>query len=76
MLPEEETIYSYFRVPVNTELFEELTCSEMLERIQRKHSGFRCSTTTAMKLGRSLKNHFSNRRLRQGTVYKVVEIKR
>ncbi|MBP7105558.1 MAG: hypothetical protein KBA83_10600 [Fermentimonas sp.] len=55
-------------MPIHAELFEELTCSEMLERIQRKHSGFRFSTTTAMKLVRSLKNHFSNCRLRQGTV--------
>ncbi|NDV57759.1 BT4734/BF3469 family protein [Bacteroides sp. 519] len=72
-LPEEEILLAYFRSPVGDEPFEELTCGEMLERIRSKNTGFKCSKTAAITLGRSLRNKFVNRRLSKGTVYKVTD---
>lgn len=73
-MPEEEIVHVHFRAPESDERYEELTCSEMLERIRTKNKGFKCSRTAAMALGRSLKNKFASRRSRKGTVYKVVEV--
>ncbi|NDV65976.1 BT4734/BF3469 family protein [Bacteroides sp. 224] len=72
-LPEEEMVYAYFQAPAKGEAFKELTCTEMLEHIRTKRSGFRYSRTAAMSLGRSLKNVFEARKAKRGTVYKVRE---
>ncbi|NDV63738.1 BT4734/BF3469 family protein [Bacteroides sp. 224] len=73
ILPEEEMVHAYFHVPAEGEPFKELTCTEMLEHIRAKRSGFRYSRTAAMSLGRSLKNVFESRKVTRGTVYKVAE---
>lgn len=75
IIPEVETIHSYFRNPRNDEEFEELTCGEMLDRITARNPRFNCTRTTAMTLGRTLKRQFVNRRVHRGMVYQVVEIK-
>ncbi|NDV60524.1 BT4734/BF3469 family protein [Bacteroides sp. 519] len=70
--PEEEIVLTYFRRPTTGEVYEELTCSEMLQRIREKYILFKCSRTVAMSLGKVLKNRFEHRRVTRGTVYKVV----
>lgn len=74
-MPEEEALQAYFRMPVDNEPSEELTCTEMLEHIQQLNPRFNCTRTAAMALGRALKNKFANRRVHRGVVYQVVEIK-
>lgn len=74
VLPEEETIFLYFRSPHAEEDFEELTCTEILERICQRRPSFKCSRSVAMRLGRVLKRNLKSRRGRDGTVYQIVEI--
>ncbi|BEG99158.1 BT4734/BF3469 family protein [Bacteroides sedimenti] len=74
VIPEVETIHSYFRSPRGNEESEELTCSEILDRITARNPRFNCTRTTAMTLGRTLKKQFSCRRVHRGMVYRVVEI--
>lgn len=72
--PEEENVHIYFRSPTSDENYEELTCTEILERIGKRKPGFKCTRTTAMSLGRTLKSKFKSRRAHRGWVYRVVEM--
>lgn len=74
-MPIEDVIYTYFRSPVDGEVFEELTCTELLERISRRQQGVKCTHTAVSKLGRALKCKFKSRRAHKGMVYEVVEMK-
>jgi len=74
VLPEEEMIFLYFRSPHVGEEFEELSCTEILERVRQRRPGFECSRSVAMRLGRVLKKNLKNRKGRLGTVYQVVAL--
>ncbi|NDV65730.1 BT4734/BF3469 family protein [Bacteroides sp. 224] len=74
MLPEEETIFLYFRSPHAGEAFEELTCTEILERVHQRRPTFECSRSVSMRLGRILRKSLNSRKSRHGMVYQVVEI--
>ena len=74
VLPEEEMIFLYFRSPHVGEAYEELTCTEILERIRQRRPEFECSRSVAMKLGRVLKKNLQSRKGRMGTVYQVVAV--
>ena len=74
ILPEEEIIFAYFRSPHAGEPFEELTCTEILERIRARRPDFKCTRSIAMRLGRILKKHLSHRRGKNSTVYQVIAI--
>lgn len=74
-MPEEEAVYTYFRSPVNGERFEELTCTELLERVGQRRKGVKYTRTVASRLGRALKCKFKSRRAHKGMVYEVVEMK-
>ncbi|NDV82452.1 BT4734/BF3469 family protein [Bacteroides sp. 51] len=74
ILPEEEMIFLYFRSPHVGEEYEELTCTEILERIRQRRPEFECSRSVAMKLGRVLKKNLRSRKGRFGTVYQVVAV--
>lgn len=73
-MPEEEAVYTYFRSPIDGEKFEELTCTELLERVARRRKGVKYTRTVASKLGRALKYRFKSRRAHKGVVYQVVEM--
>jgi len=75
VMPEEELADIYFRSPVGDEPAEELTCGEILKRIQQRDPGFKYTNTAAKVFGRTLKNKFGNRLAHRGIVYQVVEIK-
>lgn len=72
--PEMEIVDLYFRSPGNNEAYKELTCGEIIRKVQYKDPYFKCSRTMAMTLGRALKGRFPNRRASRGQLYKVVEI--
>ncbi len=72
---EEEDADIYFRSPVGDEPAEELTCGEILKRMQQRDPGFKYTNTAAKVFGRTLKNKFVNRLAHRGIVYQVVEIK-
>jgi predicted P-loop ATPase len=73
--PEEELILAHFRVPTNDEPFEELTCTEMLERVNKQCKGnFRYSRSAVTKLGRSLQGKFEMKHRTKGNVYKVYNL--
>ena len=74
ILPEEEMIFLYFRSPHAGEDFEELTCTDILERIRQRRPGFECTRSVAMRLGRVLRKNLHSRKGRYGTAYQVVEI--
>ncbi|NDV83524.1 BT4734/BF3469 family protein [Bacteroides sp. 51] len=74
--PEMEVVDLYFRSPASNEAYKELTCGEIIRKVQYKDPNFKCSRTTAMTLGRALKGRFPNRRASRGQLYKVVEIER
>jgi hypothetical protein len=74
VLPEEEMIFLYFRSPHAGEDVEELTCTEILERIRQRRPGFECTRSIAMRLGRVLRKNLHSRKGKYGTVYQVVEI--
>ncbi|WP_321424300.1 BT4734/BF3469 family protein [uncultured Bacteroides sp.] len=73
--PQEESVDMYFSAPQEGEPFEELTCTEILDRIRQRNSTFKCSDNAAMSLGRSLITKFERRHIHRGYVYKVTEIK-
>ena len=73
-MPEEDAVYTYFRSPINGEKFEELTCTELLERVGQRRKGVKYTRTVASKLGRALKCKFNSRRAHKGMVYEVVEV--
>ncbi|SHE67291.1 protein of unknown function [Bacteroides luti] len=75
VMPEEEVFDIYFRSPVGNEPAEELTCGELLKRIQQRDPGFKYTSNVAKFFGRTLKNKFVNRFAHRGLVYRVVEIK-
>ena len=74
ILPEEEVIFAYFRSPHTGEPFEELTCTDILERVRARRPDFKCTRSVAMRLGRILKRNLMSRKGRNGTVYQVVAI--
>lgn len=70
----QDALQFYFRKPKEGETFEELSCQQILDRIQKYHSGFTFAQSTVLKYGKVLSAMFSYRKEHGIRVYQVVDI--